>query len=305
LVVTVLAGCRFDHAAALGDATVSSDMRDAPDDVSTNATCSDKWLAGTIHFGAAQLIANVNDSGTYDRDPFLPADELTIYFSTGRAGNAKVFMASRANIASSFGTPQEASPFTSTSNDTKLSIASNGLIAVVGSDRPGGLGGIDVWESIRTSTTQQWPAMNRTNVMMVDSAGNDQDPTLSADGQHLYFAPDLPSPQHIAVSTRGGDGRFGPPVPLPQLDSAAGDADPSPTPDERVLAFASNRSGNGDMYYATRAMSNIGFSAAALIPDVNTTGAEGDPHLSADGCRLYFARAVTGYQYDLYVATAQ
>jgi hypothetical protein len=300
----VLAGCSFEHGIRGNDASVSADI-DAPADASSNATCYDQWLGGSIRFNAPVPLAIINDASVYDRDPFLTADELTIYFSTGRTGSAKVFTATRASVANNFGPPTEASPFSSTANETKLSIAANELIAVVGSDRLGTSGGIDVWESIRTSTTQQWPAMNRTNVMMVDSAGNEQDPTLSADGQRLYLAPDQPSPQHLAVATRGGDGRFGPPVPLAQLASTSGDADPSPTPDERILAFASNRSGNGDLYYATRATSNGTFGLPAAIPDVNTNAPEGDPHLSSDGCRLYFARAGAGYQYDLYLSTAQ
>lgn len=305
-VVAVTAGCRFEHGVALGDASVTADTSDAPVvDMHVGTTCYGQWLDGTIRFDTPVLLATINDSIAYDRDPFLPADELSIYFSTGRTGIAKVFAAKRSNLNDNFGAPVEASEFSSTANEAKLSISADNKIAVVGSDRFGSSGGFDVWESIRTSTTVQWPAMNRTNVMRVETFGNEHDPSLSADGQRLYLAPDQPSPQRIAVATRGGDGVFGTPVVLANINGTNGDADPSPTPDERILAFSSNRSGSGDMYYATRATTTADFGAPAPIPDVNTSAPEGDPHISTDGCRLYFARALAGYQYDLHMATAR
>jgi Tol biopolymer transport system component len=305
-VVVVIAGCGFEHGVAPGDARVVADTADAPVvDMNVGTTCYDQWLDGTIRFDTPVLLATINDNIAYDRDPFLAADELSIYFSTGRTGIAKVFTAKRSSPNSDFGMPVEASEFSSTANEAKLSISADNKIAVVGSDRFGTTGGFDVWESIRTSTTAQWPAMNRTNVMMVETFGNEHDPTLSADGQHLYLAPDQPSPQRIAVATRGGDGMFGTPVTLANVNGTNGDGDPSPTPDERILAFSSNRSGSGDMYYATRATATADFGAPQIIPDVNTSGPEGDPHVSTDGCRLYFARALVSFQYDLYMATAR
>jgi hypothetical protein len=89
-----------------------------------------------------------------------------------------------------------------------------------------------------------------------------------------------------------------------------GDADPSPTPDEQVLLFASNRpvlpSGPAapNVWYATRPGSTGTFDAPLPVPDINTDMPEGDPHLSTDGCRIYFARDVGTTSFDIYVATA-
>lgn len=102
---------------------------------------------------------------------------------------------------------------------------------------------------------------------------------------------------------------FGAPVTLTQLSGGNGDADPSPTPDERILIFASNRAltgaGNGDRWYSTRPSTTAEFGTPKPVPDLNTAMAEGGAHLSSDGCRLYFARNVPGTDYDIFVAVAR
>lgn len=87
-----------------------------------------------------------------------------------------------------------------------------------------------------------------------------------------------------------------------------GDADPSPTPDERILLLASNRTlsgqSGGNLWYATRANATGTFGQPQAVPTVNTDANEGDPHLSADGCRIYFARELGSTSWDIFVATA-
>jgi Tol biopolymer transport system component len=305
-----LVGCGFVHGSLSGSTPDAADgpSHDGVIDGPSRVNCYDQWLDDTIQIGDATAITEVNSLG-FDRDPWLSADELTIYVSsarTGTSGGGDVWVATRNAIGGTFSDPIEASAFTSTANETKLSISADGKVAVVGSDRPTPTGGsgVDVWESIRASTSDQWPAMNRTNLALVNTTGSDHDPTISADGQHLYLAPDSPSPQHIAMATRTTAGTFGTPIVLAALDSGTGDADPSPTPDERIILFASNRTGSGDVYYATRTSSSGTFGTPRIVPAINTTMAEGDPHLSTDGCRIYFGRNLGNDDWDIYVAAA-
>ncbi|HEY5921470.1 MAG TPA: hypothetical protein VIV11_07355 [Kofleriaceae bacterium] len=307
----VLAGCSYVPGTGRVDARIDEAAIDAPPDTAIDSTfettCYDQWLANTIRFDTPVPITEVNSAG-YDRDPFLTDDELTVYVASGRGGQGDVWIAKRLSVSGTFSTPVEASEFNSTSSESKLSMSADRKVAVVGSDRPGSTG-LDVWESIRLSVTDPWPAMNRNNVMMVETAGNEHDPTLSANAQHLYLAPDNPAPQHLAMATRAGNGIFGPAVELTELNSGTGDADPSPTSDERILTFASNRTldgaGGGDVWYATRAMGSGPFNAPLPVPDINTTAAEGDPHVSANGCRIYFSRHLGNDNWDIFVATAQ
>lgn len=274
--------------------------------------CYAKWFDGTIRFGAPTLVANVNGAG-YDRDPFLTADELVLYFSSIRSPNnttGDVLVAKRPNRSVDFAAPQTDTELSSPGFDSKVSMTADGLYAVIATDRTGSAL-IDVWELERATVTDPWPAATRTHLTAVNTGGYDLDPTISADGLALYLAVD-PGPQKIAVATRATrNDDFGPPQILATIDSNMGDADPSPTPDGRILVFASSRTASsvpmqGNLWYSTRSSMNGVFGAPVMVPDINTDEAEGDPHLSTDGCRIYFDRRinVAADDWDLFVATA-
>src|SRR5205807_1422064 len=67
------------------------------------------------------------------------------------------------------------------------------------------------------------------------------------------YAPDSPSGQHIAVAARtSAAASFGMPMRITELASAATDNDVTLSGDERVVVFASDRTGTRGMFYATR-----------------------------------------------------
>lgn len=315
--VVALAGCNFSHGALAGDAAGGDDVpivTDAPPDgppdgQAAAVPCYSKWLDGTIRFKAAVAVDGVNDVG-YDRDPFLTQDELTFYLSTQRTGSMStdVFTASRAMKTDVFPAPTRDDAFSSSMGESKLSITADGLTAIVGSDRTGTAGGIDIWEATRATKTDTWPTMTRNRVMMLESTGNDHDPTISADGLHIYYAPDNGGQKIFLASRANRTSNFGAPVEVTPLTSGTGDADPSPTPDERIIVFSSNRTLTGagatNLWYSTRALASGTFSAPQPVPDLNTDANEGDPHLSSDGCRIYFGRDGGSTNWDIYVAAA-
>lgn len=175
---------------------------DAPMPIPAN--CFAAWLNNTIRFTAPAALTSVN-STSFERDPFLSPDELTLYLSSARAPSTTgdTWIATRTNRSMPFGTPVVYAPFSTGGNETKASITSTGLFAVVGSDQAGGAGGVDVWETSRATIGAPWGTLTRTHVMMVNGAGSDHDPMVSPDGLRIYTAPDTPSPQHISVATRG------------------------------------------------------------------------------------------------------
>ena len=94
---------------------------------------------------------------------------------------------------------------------------------------------------------------------------------------------------------------------IPVVGDPAGDADPTLTADERVLVFSSNRNGGAggtDLWYSVRAERDRPFSTPVLVPNVNSTTNDGDPHLSEDGCRLYLASDRQN-DFDIYQSTLQ
>jgi hypothetical protein len=318
LLLVGLVGCKFTPGELARDGAVDDDdaAADAQGDATGDAaetTCNSKWRNGTIRFGTPSALTAVN-SAQFDRDPFLAPDELTLWVSSGRTGGASgssaVWIAKRTIATAAFDPPQVDATFDSTQSETKLSITEDGLFAVLGSTRTGSQA-VDVWEASRATTNDNWSALTRTHMGMVNSATDEHDPTISADGLRLYVALTPTGTQHISVATRlDRTSNFGVPSELTELTSGMGDADPSPTPDEQVLLFASNRpilpSGPAapNVWYATRPGSTGAFDAPLPVPDINTDMPEGDPHLSADGCRIYFARNVGTTDYDIFVATA-
>jgi len=298
---------REQAASSTIDAATDAAADAAPD--ATRATCSERWLAGTVRFAKPTPIAEVNTPG-YDRDPFLPRDELTLYLSSARTpavGGADVFVATRARTDQPFSTPTVFAPASTTGFDSKLSMTSSGTLFVLATDQPGGQGGPDIWEATRGQANAAWSALAETHEGALDDANNQLDPQISADGLHLYYA-NGNFPQVVTVASRANTtASFASPQPIASIASTFSQADPTVTPDERVLVYSSGRTdiafANGNLWYATRTDPAQPFGAPQPVPDVNTDGSEGDGHLSADGCRLYFARdALNDGNWDIYVA---
>ena len=304
-----LAGCSFQLAGsspaqidaandAASDAMIDAAI-DAPPIDGSPPTCHLRWLAGTATFTNLRALTEVNSS-TYDRDPTISADELTLYWSTGRTPSLSgdVWVATRANRDANFGTPVQKADVNSAQAETRLSITTSGLIAAIGSDRTGTAGGVDIWIATRATTTLPWTPATQTGLAAVNNGDSQHDPFLSGDGLRLYFAP-TNGAQHLEVAARANtSAAFGSPTVL--INSTQGDADPTLSPDERVLVWGSRRTGGlgSDLWYATRASATGTLGTPILLPSpINSTADEGDPSLSADGCRLYFSSTRSGMSF--------
>lgn len=80
---------------------------------------------------------------------------LTLYFNSNRPGGlgGNDIYVSRQGPDGSFGTPILVPELNSTSNETFPTIRPDGLELFLVSDRPGGVGGLDIWVATRASTT--------------------------------------------------------------------------------------------------------------------------------------------------------
>jgi hypothetical protein len=73
-----------------------------------------------------------------------------------------------------------------------------------------------------------------------------EDAFLAFDGRHLFF-----HDNDLHVVTRAAPGQpFGAPEPISELDSSARDTDAWASADLRVFLFASERTGDSDLYEA-------------------------------------------------------
>jgi hypothetical protein len=302
--VVLSAACSF-HSPQISDQTI--DASDAPGDVpvDTPPSCEARWRTHAIHFAPPVPITELNTPG-YERDPYLSPDELSIAYSTDRTGGMggdDIWIAKRTAIGAPFQTPIPRPDINSTSDETKFSMTSNGLLVVIGSNRAGGQGGMDIWQGVRSSASGAF-TMSEMHLGAIETSVDQHDPLISADGLRLYFAPVLSTVQQLAVSTRASvDDDFGAAMPLANVNSGTGEADPALAFDDKLIVFASHRAGTSHLYYATRAQPSDSFGPPDELTDLATTADDGDPWVSNDGCRIYYASYASGNP-DLYVATA-
>ncbi len=261
-----------------------------------------RWMDGTVQLTAPVRLAALGTTVSSDRDPFISADNLRLYLASDRTGGGDIYVATRANPTLPFGAPVIASDLNSTADDSKLSITADDLTAVEASARTGSLGPTDLWIATRATVGAAFSAFTRTPFGATNDSDRQLDPEINGNGTRVYFA--YGTPQRIVVISRANAAAaFGSMVDL--IDSG-GDADPSVSPDERLILFASDRTGGlggGDLWYAVRgSATTTTFDAIRLVPMVNGAGSDGDPSLSDDGCTLYFASFRTG-DWEVYVST--
>lgn len=126
--------------------------------------------------------------------PYLLENEL--YFSSTRAGgfvpDAPGASAGDSDVyrsifdGNSFATPTLAPGLNTAQNDSRPNLHRDGLEIFFDSNRPDGIGGIDLWSSTRASTSDAWSAPQNLGPN-VNSSVSELRPTLSWDGTTLYF----------------------------------------------------------------------------------------------------------------------
>jgi hypothetical protein len=176
-------------------------------------------------------------------------------------------------------------------------ISADGLSLYFDSDRPGGLGGGDIWVATRASISDPWidPVDLSSSV---NSSDWDLGPSVSGDGLELYFGSARPGGAgdwDVWVSTRETvSNPWGKAVNLgPTVNSVGYDGHPFVSHDGLMLFITSNRPGgygDWDIWLARRATRDDDWGKPVnLGPSLNTADGEAEPYLSTDGRTLYFS----------------
>ena len=188
-------------------------------------------------------------------------------------------------------------------NDGCPILSPDGLSLFMATNRPGGLGGQDIWIARRESTTSGWgPPVNPG--APVNSAFDDFCPT-PATGKRLFFVSRRDDPNgDIYVTRLHKDGydvptRFG-----PNVNSNSQEWSPSYYEDDdgnEVLVFSSTRAGTQDIYASRN------FGPAQPIAELNTGFDDSRPNVRHDGREIVFdsTRPGTLGGPDLWIATRQ
>jgi hypothetical protein len=272
-------------------------------------------------WSAPEPVTALNLPGVNELAPSITHDGLRLYFM--RAGD--IYVSHRADrkadweapvaLASPISLPiyVESAPFESTDGHWLFFI----------SNRPGGVGGSDIWVSwrkfVRDDTAWQEPV----NLSAVNSVGFEGGPMLFEDDEtgtiqlYLAAAPYPGGTQALAdiyVSNLGPDG-FETPVPVVEVNSAAHDGKPTLRRDGLEFIFESYRLGlpapfstGGAIFTSTRSFTDQPWSAPTVVIGTTTAGNPGDrwittPSLSHDSMTLYFAVNEPGTDFgDIYVS---
>lgn len=151
------------------------------------------------HLGCA-----VNSAGDELSPAYATAGGGRLYFSSNRDGAHKI-VASPRQPDGSFGAPTEITELNAPGFNTfRPNVSEDGLEMVFDSDRPGGLGGLDVWAATRTSVMDPWRAPVNLGPK-VNSALAESRASLSRDGKRLIFGSTRPGGQgssDLYLSTR-------------------------------------------------------------------------------------------------------
>ena len=170
--------------------------------------------------------------------------------------------AERASLVAEWSVPELVAEISSPAAENTPYIATDGLSLLFGSTRPGGMGSTDLWVARRASHDDPWgPAENLG--AGINSVVIEVGPSLSPNGQHLFFSSSRPSSADEVGVCGGGSA-----TPMLHCDN--------------------------DLYVASRECSADGCTWGAPVnlgPNVNTPLFEGGQ--SMRGSELYFNRGAT------------
>lgn len=282
---------------------------------------------GYSDWSAAANLGPVINSTLSDQQPAISKDGRSLYFASNRSGGLggfDIYVSQRASAHAPWGSPVNLGPtLNTTSSEGNPAFSRDGHLMFFQSDRPGGLGGIDIWASRRVNKHDDFGWQTPVNLGAgVNSAAGDQAPSYfenDEDGENgdegapqLFFASDRPGGPgalDIYISEQTAGGCFGPAVLVTELSSPGGDSRPSIRRDGLEMFLQSNRVGSiglNDLWVATRESTLDPWSTPVnLGAAINTVFGEQNPYLASDAKTLFFASDRPGGSggLDLYMIT--
>ena len=273
-------------------------------------------------FGTPTNLGPTVNSSANEICPSISVDGLQLYFTDwgvhrpGGYGDNDIWVTTRTTTDDPWGEPVNLGPTVNTSyGEGAGSISADGLSLFLGSGRPGGYGGPDIWVTTRETKDDPWGEPANLGPT-VNSSSDEIAPSISADSLQLYFSgwrkeftrPGGYGMADMWVTRRATiDDDWGEPVNLgPTVNSSDRDKGPSISADGLSLFFCSHRPGgpgHWDLWLTTRATKDNGWSAPVnLGPNVNSSAWDEFPSISADGSTLFFtSNRPGGYGgYDLW-----
>ena len=165
------------------------------------------------------------------------------------------------------------------------------------SNRSGGFGGYDLWQTTRPSTaTNTWTTP--TLMTDVDVSTDDGSPELAADGLTLWLSSDCPAAMtdyDVRVSTRATTASaWSASTLIPELSSPFVDEGFTVLPSQLVGYLHSNRVASTQrVYRTTRSTTTAPWTTPVAVSELDP-GDAGNPWVAPDDCTMYFQSARAG-----------
>jgi hypothetical protein len=183
-------------------------------------------------------------------DPTIASDGSLLVFRRSGPGD-DLWMATPTS-PTSFTAPVALTALNTAAIDTQPYLQPGGNELLFSSARGGSTGEGDLYRSIRSGTTFSPP----TRIAELATADDEGDPVLTADGLTIYFRSTRPAAfagHNIYVATRPSTADpFGPAVLVDNVNSEGDDGASWLSADGCRLYLSSDRSGNNDIFVATR-----------------------------------------------------
>ena len=211
-------------------------------------------------------------------------------------------------------------PLNTQYNDTYAILTPDGLTVYFTSDRPGGLGGDDLWVSRRESTDAPWGEPE--NLAVLNGPFNDSLSVLSTSGNIMYFHSDRPggcgAGDLWTSRAEPGSDEWTAPVNMGcVVNTAATEIAPAFYANDELglstIYFGSNRPGGigGFDVYATTTtdedLEHAVWSPGVLVPDLSSPGRDTRTFVRRDGREIFITSDRTGGVggLDIWVATRE
>jgi hypothetical protein len=274
--------------------------------------CTDAGDIACAPFGAPVIVAEIQAPQGYDEKPTLTADLLQMYFLStrdGGPGSGDVWYTERASPTDAWGAPSLVDAVSGTSRETSPALSSDGATLWFGSDRDGGIGGLDIWVSTRDTTTDAgW-----STPVPVTELNSSSDEIPRPPGDHGLEMPlsrrkDSNASYQMYSSIRPAasvSATWSTPAPIASVNTADLDDDGFLTDDGLTLYFSSDRlNGTQDLFVTERPDLASPFAPAIPMASLNTSSYdERDPWVSPDGHEIFFTSDRTGGERQIFHAT--
>lgn len=200
---------------------------------------------GRLAFRTAEPLAELSGKGALADEtelsgPCFADDGQTLYFSRSRPGQRADIV--RSTLADEhWSKPEVVREFHSVDDDRRLTLSGDGLVAAFASNRSGGHGGFDIYESAQAN--DQW-SRPRNAGPAINTEAAEFDPALTPDGLTMYFVRVIPDASADIFVTRRDqlDSPWSPPQPVESVNTPNHhERSPALSPDGSWLLFASNR----------------------------------------------------------------